>query len=107
MKPASGAGWTTTDFKALLLLRTKEQPVTRTAAQAQTATETPAQPPTRSLTIAQDVLGNVAIVAPQGEPKRFVIFISDRDGLTAARQAERRWYKEKEATDFTDDTDFL
>ncbi len=61
---------------------------TASAAQAQTATETPAQPPTRSLTIAQDVLGNVAIVAPQGEPKRFVIFISDRDGLTAARQAE-------------------
>ena len=52
------------------------------AAQGQTPTQT------RSLTITQDVLGAVPIVAPQGEPKRFVIFISDKDGLTAARQAE-------------------
>lgn len=55
-------------------------------AEAQTQPQTPMEP--RALTIAQDVLGEIPIIAPAGEPRRFVIFISDRDGLTPARRAE-------------------
>lgn len=43
---------------------------------------------TRSLTVTQEVLGLVEILAPATEPARFVIFISDKDGLTAERRSE-------------------
>ncbi len=42
----------------------------------------------RTVTVKQDVLGSIEIVAPQAEPSRFVIFISDHDGLTPARFLE-------------------
>jgi type IV secretory pathway VirJ component len=43
---------------------------------------------TRSLTVANETLGDVQVVAPEGEPRLFVIAISDKDGLTDARRAE-------------------
>jgi type IV secretory pathway VirJ component len=47
-----------------------------------------AQAAPRSVTVANDTLGQVQVVAPEGEPRMFVVAISDRDGLTEARRAE-------------------
>ena len=48
----------------------------------------PAHAENRSIVVTQEVLGPIKVVAPTTEPTRFIIFISDRDGLTAARLAE-------------------
>ncbi|HEX2841062.1 virulence factor family protein [Hyphomicrobium sp.] len=50
----------------------------------------PAHAETRSITVNQETLGDIKIVAPKEEPSRFVIFISGAEGMNAARaiQAE-------------------
>jgi type IV secretory pathway VirJ component len=48
----------------------------------------PARAETRTITVKQDVLGDIKIVAPTKEPSRFIIFISDHDGMTAPRLSE-------------------
>ncbi len=42
----------------------------------------------RTVTVANETLGDVQVQAPDGEPRLFVIFISGKDGLTAIRRAE-------------------
>jgi type IV secretory pathway VirJ component len=42
----------------------------------------------RAMTVPNETLGEVQVIAPAGEPKLFVIAISDRDGLSDARRAE-------------------
>lgn len=48
----------------------------------------PALAETRSISLTQDTLGTIKILAPAEEPKHFVIFISGTDGLTSERLAE-------------------
>lgn len=48
----------------------------------------PVHAETRSITVTQETLGPIKILAPTGEPKHFVIFISGKDGLTEQRAAE-------------------
>lgn len=57
----------------------------------------PVRAETRSISVTQETIGAVKIVAPQNEPKHFVIFISDSDGLTAARMAEAEKLVAKDA----------
>ena len=42
----------------------------------------------RTVTVANETLGDVQIVAPASEPRLFVIDISDKDGFTPARRTE-------------------
>ncbi len=42
----------------------------------------------RTIKINNDTAGEVTILAPEGEPKLFVLFISDLDGMTPARRLE-------------------
>lgn len=42
----------------------------------------------RSITVSNEELGPITVLAPEGQPERFTVFISDRDGLTAQRLAE-------------------
>lgn len=48
----------------------------------------PARAETRSITVKQDVLGEIKVIAPSTEPTKFVIFISGQDGMTALRVSE-------------------
>lgn len=48
----------------------------------------PVHAETRSITVTQETLGAIRIVAPADEPSRFMIFISGKDGLTGQRMAE-------------------
>jgi type IV secretory pathway VirJ component len=43
--------------------------------------------PRRIIADASDA-GRVEVLAPQGEPNAFIIFLSDRDGLTPGRRTE-------------------
>jgi type IV secretory pathway VirJ component len=51
----------------------------------------------RSVTVTNETLGQIEVVGPAGEPKLFVIAISDKDGLTQARRAEADRLVEKGA----------
>jgi len=42
----------------------------------------------RSITIENETLGPIPVLAPEGEPGRFVVFISDADGMTPKRIEE-------------------
>jgi type IV secretory pathway VirJ component len=42
----------------------------------------------RTVSVPNETLGDVQVVAPSGEPQLFVVSISDKDGLTGARRAE-------------------
>lgn len=48
----------------------------------------PVHAETRHITVTQEMLGQIQILAPTDEPRRFVIFIFGKDGLTAQRRAE-------------------
>ncbi|WP_439542898.1 AcvB/VirJ family lysyl-phosphatidylglycerol hydrolase [Hyphomicrobium sp.] len=48
----------------------------------------PVHAETRTISVAQETLGPVKVLAPASEPSRFVVFISDKDGLTSERLAE-------------------
>jgi type IV secretory pathway VirJ component len=54
-------------------------------------------PEVRTVTVSQDVLGSVEVIAPASEPSRFVIFISDTDGFTAERETQARKLTERGA----------
>jgi type IV secretory pathway VirJ component len=42
----------------------------------------------RSVTVANETLGDIQVVAPEGEPRLFVVYITGSGGLTDARRAE-------------------
>lgn len=48
----------------------------------------PANAAPRSITVEQETLGQITVLAPDGQPERFVVYISDSDGLTPQRMAE-------------------
>lgn len=48
----------------------------------------PATAAPRSITVQQEDLGAITVLAPQTQPERFVVYISDHDGLTPLRLAE-------------------
>ena len=48
----------------------------------------PAAAATRSFTFTADLIGDIRVLAPEGEPQAFVFLISDSDGVTAQRVAD-------------------
>lgn len=42
----------------------------------------------RSITVENEALGPVTVLAPEGQPERFAVFISDHDGMTPQRVAQ-------------------
>lgn len=48
----------------------------------------PAMAATRSITVEQEDLGSITVLAPEAQPDRFVVYISDHDGMTPQRLAE-------------------
>ena len=52
------------------------------------AVAAPATAAPRSVTVEQEDLGAITVLAPETQPDRFVVYISDHDGLTPSRLAE-------------------
>jgi type IV secretory pathway VirJ component len=48
----------------------------------------PAAAAARSFTFTADLIGDIRVLAPEGEPQAFVFLISDSDGVTAQRVAD-------------------
>ncbi len=48
----------------------------------------PAQAAPRSITLAGEAVGDIPVLAPEKDPKLFVVLISDKDGITAESRAK-------------------